>query len=111
LHDSVITSKKEDNADGINERPNLFAKFPTNLSSIGNNKNHSNNKSNNNNTATRDSTAVIVMFFEDITHEAYLQRLEELNLYKMKMLSSISHELKTPLNCSMGMLEELTAFV
>jgi K+-sensing histidine kinase KdpD len=61
--------------------------------------------------ANRDTTAVVVVFFEDITHEAYLQRLEELNLYKMKMLSSISHELKTPLNCSMGMLEELTAFV
>lgn len=41
----------------------------------------------------------------------YVQKLEELNLYKMKMLNSISHELKTPLNCTMGMLEELSAFV
>jgi len=106
----IISKKKEDIVDG-NEKPNLFAKFPTNISSIGNNKNIKNNKNNNSNTNTRDSTAVIVMFFEDITHEAYLQRLEELNLYKMKMLSSISHELKTPLNCSMGMLEELSAFV
>ena len=40
-----------------------------------------------------------------------MKRLEELNNYKMKMLSSISHELKTPLNCSMGMLEELQSFI
>lgn len=115
MHDSVITSKKDDGDE--NQRANMFAKFPTNNSTIDNKKKHKNYPSNNNSSSSnnnkncRDSTAVIVMFFEDITHEAYLQRLEELNLYKMKMLSSISHELKTPLNCSMGMLEELNAFV
>lgn len=57
------------------------------------------------------STAFVLIFLEDITHEIYLRQLEELNRYKMKMLSSISHELKTPLNCSMGMLEELTQYI
>ncbi|KAL4491950.1 hypothetical protein ABPG72_008371 [Tetrahymena utriculariae] len=53
------------------------------------------------------STAIILVFLEDITQEVYIKRLEELNSYKIKMLSSISHELKTPLNCCMGMLEDV----
>jgi hypothetical protein len=48
--------------------------------------------------------ATILIFIEDITHEIYMKKLEDLNVYKMKMLSSISHELKTPLNCSIGMI-------
>lgn len=57
------------------------------------------------------STAMVLVFLDDITKEVYAQRLEELNNYKMKMLSSVSHELKTPLNCSMGMLEQVNQYV
>lgn len=55
--------------------------------------------------------SMILVFLEDITNEVYTHHLEELNAYKLRMLSSVSHELKTPLNCSMGMLEELSGFV
>lgn len=54
---------------------------------------------------------MILVFLEDITNEVYTHHLEELNAYKLRMLSSVSHELKTPLNCSMGMLEELSGFI
>lgn len=54
---------------------------------------------------------MILIFFEDITQEVYIKRLEEINNYKVKMLSSISHELKTPLNCSMGMLDDVLHYI
>lgn len=56
-------------------------------------------------------TAMVLVFLEDVTQAAYMRRLQELNNYKKKMLSSISHELKTPLNCSIGMLEQLSQFL
>ena len=30
--------------------------------------------------------------------------MEEINSYKFRMLASVSHEVRTPLNCSIGLL-------
>ena len=46
---------------------------------------------------------IILLFFEDITYNYYINKIEEINTFKLKMLASLSHEMRTPLNCSIGL--------
>ena len=38
-----------------------------------------------------------------MTYYHYVNKIEEINSFKMKMLASISHEIRTPLNISIGL--------
>jgi signal transduction histidine kinase len=50
---------------------------------------------------------LIVIILQDITLQVRKNELENINQYKVKMLSSIQHELRTPLNCSINLLQIL----
>ena len=43
------------------------------------------------------------IFIEDITHNIYRTKINDINSFKLKLLASLSHEMRTPLNCSMGL--------
>ncbi len=42
---------------------------------------------------------------EDISKEIVIQELEVANQSKLRLIACMSHELKTPLNCTISMLE------
>lgn len=42
---------------------------------------------------------------EDVTDKHYNQQVNELQSFKLKMLASVSHELRTQLNCSIILLQ------
>lgn len=48
----------------------------------------------------------MMVIFQDITNQLKDQKFIELNRYKDVLLNSISHNLKTPLNCMMQMVDE-----
>lgn len=45
---------------------------------------------------------------EDISNEVQAQQYQLMNTFKMKLLASVSHKLRTPLNCSLTMLQFLS---
>eukprot|EP01017_Pseudomicrothorax_dubius_P015239 TRINITY_DN17639_c0_g1_i2.p1 TRINITY_DN17639_c0_g1~~TRINITY_DN17639_c0_g1_i2.p1 ORF type:complete len:829 (+),score=183.28 TRINITY_DN17639_c0_g1_i2:60-2489(+) len=49
----------------------------------------------------------VLLLFRDVSELHERQREKDLNDYKRNMLASVSHELKTPINCALGLLEEL----
>ena len=49
----------------------------------------------------------ILIFFNDITSKLKAQKLKEINDYKDMLLASLSHDLRTPLNSTLGHLEVL----
>ncbi|EAR88385.2 ATPase, histidine kinase-, DNA gyrase B (macronuclear) [Tetrahymena thermophila SB210] len=50
---------------------------------------------------------MLFIIFQDITKQIEQEEQDQMNRFKLKILSSISHELRTPLNCSMSMLQML----
>ena len=46
------------------------------------------------------------MLLQNVSHKAYLERLKDLNEYKDKLLATVSHDLRTPINGVIGQLEE-----
>jgi len=49
----------------------------------------------------------LIIFFNDVSDKIYHERILMINAYKEEMLSSISHNLKTPLNAIMLYVEIL----
>ena len=45
------------------------------------------------------------MLLQNVSHKNYLQRLKELDEYKDKLLATVSHDLRTPINGVIGELE------
>ena len=50
------------------------------------------------------NSKIYVLILEDITLKARITYIEGINEFKSRMVASISHELKTPLNNSINML-------
>ena len=46
------------------------------------------------------------MLLQNVSHKAYLERLKDLSEYKDKLLATVSHDLRTPINGVIGQLEE-----
>lgn len=51
---------------------------------------------------------LVSLIFKDITQIMHYENLRAEDKYKQKILSKISHELKTPLNCIIGISQEIT---
>lgn len=57
--------------------------------------------------ATHFEEKLLIVLIEDISDTYNVLTLKNQNMFKLKVLSTMSHELKTPLNCSLSVLELL----
>lgn len=44
---------------------------------------------------------------DDITKDLQVHLFDKMNQFKMKIIASISHKFKTPLNCALNLIKEL----
>ena len=54
---------------------------------------------------------LILVLVKDMTERDLINRLKETNNYKNTIMASVSHELKTPLNCILAMQEMLRPYI